>query len=102
MHFFDETLFEKAPEMLGLVDAALEQYYPGKRFELPPFLQYGSWIGGDRDGNPWVTTEVTAWTLRQNALASLRHYRERIVGSGQGAVHHRARASRASGLQARA
>ena len=80
LHFFDEALFQKAPELLGLVDAALEQYYPGEQFELPPFLQYGSWIGGDRDGNPWVTTEVTAWTLRQNALASLRHYRERIVG----------------------
>jgi phosphoenolpyruvate carboxylase len=80
LHFFDETLFEQAPEMLGLVDAALAQYYPGQRFELPPFLQYGSWIGGDRDGNPWVTTKVTAWTLRQNALASLRHYRGKIVG----------------------
>ena len=47
---------------------------------LPPFFQFGSWIGGDRDGNPSVTTAVTGWTLRQNALASLRHYRERIEG----------------------
>ena len=31
LHFFDEALFEKAPELLGLVDAALEQYYPGKQ-----------------------------------------------------------------------
>ena len=31
LHFFDEALFQKAPELLGLVDAALEQYYPGKR-----------------------------------------------------------------------
>lgn len=80
LHFFDETLFDKAPEMLGLVDTALEKNYPGARFELPPFFQFGSWIGGDRDGNPSVTTEVTGWTLRQNALASLRHYRGRIVG----------------------
>jgi phosphoenolpyruvate carboxylase len=79
LHFFDETLFEKAPEMLALAEAALEKTYPGQSFELPPFLQFGSWIGGDRDGNPWVTTEVTGWTLRQNALAALRHYRARIV-----------------------
>ena len=78
LHFFHETLFEKAPEMLALLDGALEQYYPGTRFELAPFFQFGSWIGGDRDGNPSVTTEVTAWALRQNALASLRHYRDRI------------------------
>jgi phosphoenolpyruvate carboxylase len=79
LHFFDETLFDKAPEMLGLVDVALEKNYRGESFELPPFFQFGSWIGGDRDGNPSVTTEVTGWTLRQNALASLRYYRARIV-----------------------
>lgn len=79
LHFFEESLFEKAPEMLALLDGALEQYYPNERFELPPFFQFGSWIGGDRDGNPSVTTRVTGWTLRQNALAALRHYQERIV-----------------------
>ena len=79
LHFFDETIFEKAPELLGLVDLALDKHYPGLQFELPPFLQFGSWIGGDRDGNPSVRTGVTDWTLRQNALASLRHYRERIL-----------------------
>lgn len=84
LHFFDEALFEKAPEMLALIDGALAQYYPGESFELPPFFQFGSWIGGDRDGNPSVTTRVTGWTLRQNAFAALRHYRERIVGLARG------------------
>jgi phosphoenolpyruvate carboxylase len=79
LHFFDETLFEQAPEMLALLDGALEQYYPGRSFDLPPFFQFGSWIGGDRDGNPSVTTQVTGWTLRQNALAALRHYHGRIL-----------------------
>jgi len=79
LHFFDETLFEKAPEMMALLDGALHRHYPRQHFELPPFFQFGSWIGGDRDGNPHVTTSVTGWALRQNALAALRHYRERIV-----------------------
>jgi phosphoenolpyruvate carboxylase len=79
LHFFDETLFEMAPKMLAGLDAVLKQYYPGERFDVPPFFQFGSWIGGDRDGNPFVTTEVTRWTLRENALASLRRYRTRIT-----------------------
>ena len=79
LHFFDESLFEKAPEMLSLLDGALQHYYPGTHFELAPFFQFGSWIGGDRDGNPSVTTRVTGWTLKQNALASLRHYRAKLL-----------------------
>lgn len=79
LHFFDETLFEKAPEMMELLDNALTKHYPNEHYELPPFFQFGSWIGGDRDGNPHVNTSVTGWTLRQNALAALRHYRERLV-----------------------
>ena len=79
LHFFDETLFAQAPEMLAHLDDALAQHYPGRHFEVPPFFQFGSWIGGDRDGNPSVITRVTAWTLRQNALASLRYYRDRLV-----------------------
>lgn len=79
LHFFDETLFEKAPEMMSLLEGALRRNYPDQEFELPPFFQFGSWIGGDRDGNPHVTPKVTGWTLRQNARAAMRHYRERIV-----------------------
>jgi phosphoenolpyruvate carboxylase len=79
LHFFDETLFEMAPKMLGGLEGALAKSYPSTRFDIPPFFQFGSWIGGDRDGNPFVTTPVTRTALKQNALASLRHYRARIV-----------------------
>jgi phosphoenolpyruvate carboxylase len=59
LHFFDETLFEVLPEMLTSLERALRRYYPGEHFEVAPLLQFGSWIGGDRDGNPFVTTSVT-------------------------------------------
>jgi len=79
LHFFDETLFEMAPKMMSGVDRALTKSYPERRFDVPPFFQFGSWIGGDRDGNPFVTTPVTRATLKQNALASLRYYRAKVT-----------------------
>jgi phosphoenolpyruvate carboxylase len=83
LHFFEESLFETAPNMLTGLEAALRQYYPDRRFDVPPFFQFGSWIGGDRDGNPFVTTPVTRATLRQNALAALRHYKAKLTDLGR-------------------
>ncbi len=78
LHFFNETLFETVPMVLEKLDAALAQGYPGERFEVPPFFQFGAWIGGDRDGNPFVTNEVTRQALRANRAASLTHYQARV------------------------
>ncbi|HMK88922.1 MAG TPA: phosphoenolpyruvate carboxylase [Methylocystis sp.] len=82
-HFFHETIFDLAPEIISSLESALEQHYPGESFEAPPFFQFGSWIGGDRDGNPFVTNEVTRRTMRDNALASLNYYHNRVVELGR-------------------
>jgi len=79
LHFFNETLFEAVPELLEKLDRVLQQAWPGECFEIPPFFQFGSWIGGDRDGNPNVTTEVTRLTLAENRRVSLERYRARFV-----------------------
>jgi len=79
LHFFDETLFEVLPEMLTLLDRALRRYYPHGNFEVTPLLQFGSWIGGDRDGNPFVTTSVTRQILSDNALAGMHRYRRCFI-----------------------
>jgi phosphoenolpyruvate carboxylase len=78
LHFFNETLFEAVPDLLDKVERVLAQYYPDERWVVPPFFQFGSWIGGDRDGNPFVTTDVTRSTLLENRLTSLRRYRRRV------------------------
>jgi phosphoenolpyruvate carboxylase len=81
LHFFDETLFERVPELLDRLERELERFRPGPRggFRVPPFFQFGSWIGGDRDGNPFVTTDVTRRALLAYRVACLRRYRSRLA-----------------------
>ncbi len=78
LHFFNETLFESVPDLLEKVERALAQFYPGEKFTVPAFFQFGSWIGGDRDGNPFVTNAITRNTLLENRLAGVRRYHRRL------------------------
>ncbi len=74
LYFFDDVLFDLAPVLYRSMDDALREAYPGEKFVVPPFLRFGSWIGGDRDGNPFVTVPVTEETLREHKAAALRLY----------------------------
>jgi phosphoenolpyruvate carboxylase len=78
LYFFNENLFDVVPQLLAKVQSALDHSYPGAGLEAPLFYQFGSWIGGDRDGNPYVTSEVTRQTLWANRLACLNRYRQRL------------------------
>ncbi len=78
LYFFKENLFDVVPQMLAKVESAFTRQFPDEPFEVPLFFQFGSWIGGDRDGNPYVTSEVTRRTLWETRLASLNRYRTRL------------------------
>ena len=88
MAFFDATLFTVIPRLYRSLDAALDgpgsgrapapASDTGRTGTRPPrvgaFLRPGSWIGGDRDGNPGVTADVTERTVRIHADHVLRGY----------------------------
>jgi phosphoenolpyruvate carboxylase len=79
LYFFNENLFDVVPQLFAKVESAFAKQFPDEPFDVPLFFQFGSWIGGDRDGNPYVTSEVTRRTLWETRLASLRRYRARLL-----------------------
>jgi phosphoenolpyruvate carboxylase len=79
LYYFDQTLFEVLPEIHREVEICLEKNYPAKNWDVPNFLRFGSWIGGDRDGNPNVTPEVTWETLRKQRKLVLKKYKNVLV-----------------------
>ena len=79
LYFFNENLFDVVPQLYGRIESAFAAQFPGEALELPAVFGFGSWIGGDRDGNPYVTSSVTRNTLWRLRLASLRRYRTRLA-----------------------
>ncbi|MGC8668852.1 MAG: phosphoenolpyruvate carboxylase [Chthonomonadales bacterium] len=79
LYFFDHTIMDVVPWLHDDLRKALRLAYPGHTFEIPPFLQFRSWVGGDRDGNPNVTPEVTWHTLLLHKEHALRHYMTRVA-----------------------
>ncbi len=75
LYFVATTIWDVIPRIHADLRRALVQSYGRAPADLPPFLRYRSWIGGDRDGNPNVTAEVTAWTLRAHREDALRLHR---------------------------
>jgi phosphoenolpyruvate carboxylase len=83
LHFFRETLFERAPQICELLEAALARHYPELPAHVSPPLKFSSWIGGDRDGNPFVTVAATRTALAENRKAALERLDKRLAQLAQ-------------------
>jgi phosphoenolpyruvate carboxylase len=78
LYYFENTLFDLVPRIYWEMEKALREYYPEETFTVPVFLRYGSWMGGDRDGNPFVTVEMTEATLREQKSTALKLYTQAV------------------------
>jgi phosphoenolpyruvate carboxylase len=82
LFYFESVLYDLAPDVVRSLERAVAQHYPGASVR-PSFLRFGSWMGGDRDGNPFVDAAVTEEALRAHqevALRLLRRGIERLHG----------------------
>ncbi|MDR2188189.1 MAG: phosphoenolpyruvate carboxylase [Azonexus sp.] len=71
---FRQAFFTELPRLYIQVAQQLQRRYPDRLWALPPFFRIGSWIGGDRDGNPFVTDQTLREALRLQSAAALEHY----------------------------
>src|SRR5579872_634447 len=72
--YYDYTFLGELPRFYADLEAELEAQGVGVNGGLPSFLRMGSWIGGDRDGNPFVDATVLKEALRLQSAKALRHY----------------------------
>ncbi|HJV27088.1 MAG TPA: phosphoenolpyruvate carboxylase [Aromatoleum sp.] len=92
LSYFDSTFLRELPRLYAhLEDQLAERDGALGALELPAFLKVGSWIGGDRDGNPFVTAEVLERALALQAGVALGFYLDELHALG-------ARLSLAQGL----
>ncbi len=78
LFYFRETLFQAVPRIYRNLERAIDTAYGdvgGSRvLAVPSFIRFGSWIGGDRDGNPFVTHAVTRRAVWRQSRTVLREY----------------------------
>lgn len=89
IYYFRQSLFKAVPQVYRYMERALERNFPNDAIQTPSFLTFGSWIGGDRDGNPFVTHDTTAQALYLQSRAVIYEYQRRLFELSSMLTHSR-------------
>lgn len=84
LFYFNVSLFDAVPKTYRNMELSIQRLYAdeierGQTINVPNFLTFGSWIGGDRDGNPFVTADTTEMAVKLQQRTVLRRYLEDIT-----------------------
>ena len=79
LYYFRTSLFSAVPQVYRYLERKVRKHYPDAQIRVPSFLRFGSWIGGDRDGNPYVKPATTAMALRLQSTVILEEYIKRVT-----------------------
>ncbi|MGO8755256.1 MAG: phosphoenolpyruvate carboxylase [Gallionellaceae bacterium] len=71
--YYSYTFLDEIPKIYANLERQVQQHC-GKYISIPSFLRIGSWIGGDRDGNPYVTCDVMLNAAEQHSSLIMEHY----------------------------
>ncbi|MEW6060775.1 MAG: phosphoenolpyruvate carboxylase [Bacteroidota bacterium] len=74
LYYFRTVLNDAIPAFYEELERALEDTYPTLAKDIPTFIHFGSWMGGDRDGNPFVTATITWATLKRQSSLIIDYY----------------------------
>lgn len=80
LRYYPAAFFEVIPQVNAEVRAALQARWPDADVLAEPILRPGSWIGGDRDGNPNVTADVVRLATGRAAYTAIAHYFVELTG----------------------
>jgi len=74
LFYFKHTLLSVTPRIYADMRRSLAEVYPDTDFHIPTVLEFGSWVGGDRDGNPTIRLEHTLKILRMQRELAISSY----------------------------